>query len=226
MTTTKFPLIFGFTSIYLVLYAALAERGFYKALILSLSIWLLMTALVVFSGFQNFVLSLLGCIVVSLGVYLIFTMKLKIENRTGKMSGAIADILLRIIAGGSVVSLAVLVSQIAGPQISVIPTSFPAVSSSSLYVLNKNQGMEFSRAFSKTIMMSSMLTVTPYATGVRIFYPIYGIWWGTLLAYLITIPFWAIAYLILHQHLVRICLHRVNTFLEKIDLRLSRRNSM
>jgi hypothetical protein len=200
--TTQFPFIFSFIGVFLLSYAILALRtGFWKALIYSTVIWMILTALVAVSGLEIFAVSLVAAFVISCVVYLIFATKLTFVKQVPKKRGSILEITLRFFIGGGVVLLSVLTSQIAGPHIGVIPTSFPAISSSSLYVLNKGQGIEFSRAFAKSIMLTSVMTVIPYSVGVRVLYPLIGIWWGTVGCYLIAIPFGLLAYLVIHGKL-------------------------
>lgn len=199
--TTQFPFIFSFIGVFLLCYAILARKGFWTALITSTIVWIILTGFVVASGPEIFIVSLAASVVISCIVYTIFATRLTFVKQTPKKRGSILEIVLRFFIGGGVVLLAVLTSQIAGPHIGVIPTSFPAISSSSLYVLNKGQGIEFSRAFAKSIMLASVLTVIPYSVGVRFLYPLVGIWWGTVGCYLIAIPFGLLAYLAIHGKL-------------------------
>jgi hypothetical protein len=199
--TTQFPLIFSFIGIFLLCYAILARRGFWRALVSSTVIWAILTVLVVASGLEIFIVSLAISFVISLAVYTIFNTRLTFVRQVPKKRGSTLEIIVRFFIGGGVVLLSVLTSQIAGPHIGVIPTSFPAISSSSLFLLNRGQGLEFSRIFSKSIMLTSVMTVIPYSVGVRVLYPLIGIWWGTVGCYLIAMPFGLLAYLIIHGKL-------------------------
>lgn len=62
--TTVFPLSYAFTGLFLVLYALLWRRGFWAALLLSLSTWFGLSACVVVFHLENFLLSV--------GVYILF----------------------------------------------------------------------------------------------------------------------------------------------------------
>ncbi|MGD0331209.1 MAG: hypothetical protein ABSB40_12340 [Nitrososphaeria archaeon] len=196
--TTEFPLIFSFTGVFLLSYAILATYGFWKALVLSLLIWLGGVSLVVASDIQDFGVSLAVSALISLVVFFVFTWRLKLKKRSSsKYSGSSLEVLLRFILGGGIVVLAVVASQMAGPRIGAIPTAFPAVSVPVLYVLHKSQGTEFSRAVTMPLMVTAMLTIIPYSVAVRIFFPVVGIWWGTAASYLVATPFAALSYFVL-----------------------------
>jgi len=198
--TTTFPLFYSFAGVFLLSFAAIAGKlqNFWRALIISIVIWLAFTSLVALADVQIFEFCLIACILISLGVYSLFTKKLVSPRKVSDRRSTWFEAALRFFIGGGIVALAVLTSQLAGPEIGVIPTAFPAISCASLYVLNRTHGLEFSRAFAMPIMVTAMLTVVPFAVAVRVLYPLVGIWFGTLGAYLIAIPFAIIAFLILH----------------------------
>ncbi len=195
--TTDFPLIFSLTPVFLLSYALLAKQNFWKAMIISLLIWFLGASLVSLVSLEDFGISLLGCAVVSSAVYFLFRKEVRVQKQPNRAPRSFLNILSRMLLGGTVVSLSVLTSQIAGPQIGVIPTAFPALSTSSLFVLNKRQGLEFSKTFAMPTMVTAVLTVVPYSVAVRELYPVIGIWWGTLASYLLVVPGVIIAYIVL-----------------------------
>ncbi len=194
--TTDFPLIFSFTGVFLLAFSLLASRGVWRAILLSLAVWLVSAFLIVLSGFQDFGVSLAVCVAISVVVYLIFMKGLQLkESIPTKRKASYLRMVLRFFLGGCIVALAVVASQYAGPKWGTIPAAFPAISTSAVYVLSKSQGVEFSRAFSMPLMMTAMLVVAPYSVAVRGLYPILGIWTGTIGAYLVAIPFAVVAYL-------------------------------
>jgi hypothetical protein len=199
--TTTFPLFYSLAGVFLLSFAAIGRKwqSFWRALIISIVIWLVITLLVAVLNVQSFEFCLAACILISIGVYSLFTKKFPSPRKVTDRRSSWLEAVLRFFVGGGIVSLAVLTSQLAGPEIGVIPTAFPAISCSSLYILNRTHGLEFSRAFAMPIMVTAMLTVVPFAIAVRILYPLAGIWLGTLGSYLIAIPFALIAYLILHS---------------------------
>jgi uncharacterized membrane protein (GlpM family) len=186
--TTVFPLSYAFTGLFLVLYALLGSRGFWPALLLSLSVWFGLSASVVVFQLENFA--------VSVGVYVLFFViavyllefKLKLPS-TGreKLKYTVGQVLGRAVFGGLVVAFTVFMSRVGGPVLGGIFSAFPAVFISVLVISYKTRGMEFSRAMTKPLLVTGMVTIFLYALAVRFFYPHYGLWLGTLGAMLVAV---------------------------------------
>jgi len=192
--TTVFPLAFGITSAYLFFYAFFAQKGFRRGIVLSLLIWFTISGLIVASRLSDFALSLLGGVIISVLTYYFFN-KLKLKSLKGeKRVYKIHEIILRGIGAGSLVLLSVLLSQIGGPVLGGIAAAFPAVFTSTLIILNKSRGTEFSRAMTKPLVLSGILTIIPYSVAVRYLYPVLGIWLGTFVSYALVIPLAILSY--------------------------------
>lgn len=196
--TTLFPIAFSVTSAFLLFFTIFARKRFSVGLTLSLLIWFLASSLIVVSGLKDFAFSLVSGLLITAAVYFIIN-RLHLENLTGKKKPYnLLEILGRGIGAGSLVLLAVLLSQIGGPILGGIATAFPAVFTSTLIILNKNEGLEFSRAITKPLVMSGIFTIIPFSVAIRYFYPIMGIWLGTLSAYAIISPLAILSYLLVH----------------------------
>ncbi len=132
---------------------------------------------------------------VSAAVYYFFVKRLNLENLTGKKKHYTPiEILARGVGAGSLVFLAVLLSQIGGPIVGGIASAFPAVFTSTLIILYKSEGTEFSRAMTKPLVMSGILTIIPFSVAIRYLYPSIGIWLGTLSSYVIIAPLAVLSY--------------------------------
>ena len=198
--TTVFPLVFSVTCAFLLFYAFFVERGFRVGLAVSLLLWFAISGLIFVSGFRDFTLSLVGCVLVSSLVYYVLSQKFKLENLSGKHSRLTASQLVwRAVFAGSIVVLAVSLSQIGGPILGGIFSAFPAVFTSTLYLMNKSNGLGFSRAMTRPLMVSAILTVIPFSVTVRYTYPILGILLGTVCAYAAAAPFAVASYLIIDR---------------------------
>lgn len=200
--TTVFPLSYAFTGLFLVFFALLWSRGFWAALFLSLSVWFGLSACVVVFHLENFSLSV--------GVYVLFFVvavyflefKLKLPSTSGeKLKYTIWQVLGRAVFGGSVVAFTVFVSRVGGPVLGGIFSAFPAVFISVLVVSYKTRGIAFSRAMSKPLLVTGMVTIFLYALAVRFFYPEYGLWLGTLGAMLVAMVAALFTLLFIHKHL-------------------------
>ena len=193
--TTVFPLAFGITSAYLFFYAFFAQKGFGRGIFVSLLIWFAVSGLIVASGLRDFALSLTVGVAVSVLTYYCFTKKLKLQNLKGETRVyRIREIVLRGVGAGSLVLVSVLLSQIGGPVLGGVAAAFPAVFTSTLIILNKSRGVEFSRAVTKPLVLSSILTVIPFSVAVRCLYPSLGIWLGTLISYALVVPLALLSY--------------------------------
>ena len=193
--TTVFPLAFGITSAYLFFFAFFAQKGFSRGISVSLFIWFAFSSLIVASGLRDFGLSLVGGAAISVLTYYSFTKKLKLQNLKGEMRVyKIREVVLRGVGAGSLVLISVLLSQIGGPVLGGIAAAFPAVFTSTLIILNKSRGTEFSRAVTKPLVLSGILTIIPFSVAVRYLYPSLGIWLGTLVSYALVVPLAILSY--------------------------------
>ena len=193
--TTVFPLAFGITSAYLFLYAFFAQKGFTKGLTMSLLIWFVISGVIVATGLKDFTISFAIGAVISVLTYVAFAKTLKLQNVEGKDKlYKPKDILFRGLGAGFLVMLAVLLSQIGGPILGGIAAAFPAVFTSTLITLNSSRGLEFSRAMTKPLAFSGILTIIPFCVAVRYLYPAIGIWFGTLFCYLLVVPLVVLSY--------------------------------
>jgi uncharacterized membrane protein (GlpM family) len=177
-------LAYGFTGLFLVLYAVLAANSFIVALLGSLLVWFILSTLAVILDLQDFSLSLIACGFILLVSFYVFERKLKLASSTrAKNRYSTRQILWRAAFGGFMVAFAVLVAKFAGPIVGGIFSAFPAVFISTLIISYQSRGIEFSRAITKPLMVTGMITIVMYGIGVRYFYPSLGLVAGTFVAY-------------------------------------------
>jgi len=196
--TTLFPLVISFTCAFLLFYAVFAKKGFVTGLSISMLIWLAVSGVVALSDLRNFTLSLVFGILVCAATFYFFVNKLGLKSfpGNGKNYSPVA-ILERGIGAGFLVFLAVLLSQIGGPVLGGIASAFPAVFTSTLIILNRSEGIEYSRSMTKPMVLSAILTCIPYSVAVRYSYPSLGTWLGTILSYAVAAPLAVLSYLIM-----------------------------
>jgi uncharacterized membrane protein (GlpM family) len=92
------------------------------------------------------------------------------------------NIAFRALFAGTVVASAVLIAQISPPYITGLVVSFPAVMLSTLVILSRTQGADFTRGTGKILLLSSS-NIIVYAFAVAFFYPALGIPLGTLASF-------------------------------------------
>jgi len=89
---------------------------------------------------------------------------------------------IRSVFGGLVVMLTVLIAKTGGPVLGGIITAFPAMFISTLTISYKAHGIEFSRAMTKPLLVTGVITVAVYAIALRDLYLYTGLYIGTFLS--------------------------------------------
>jgi hypothetical protein len=199
-STTVFPLAFAVTCSYLFFYAYFSQKSFKQGIIISLSIWFIISMLIAAAGLNDFVVALICGIGVAALTYFGFAKKLKLQNlKGGQKLFKSREILFRGVGAGSLVSISVLISQISGPVLGGISAAFPALFTSTIIILYHSKGTEFSRAITKPLVFSGILTIIPYSVAVKYLYPILGVWVGTCVCYFIVLPLSALSYFLIKR---------------------------
>jgi len=111
---------------------------------------------------------------------------------------SVPQVAFRAVVGGSIVALAVLSSQLGGPEIGGIASSFPAIFSLTLFFTYKTRGMSFSRALTKPLLISAGLTAFPYSLLVGYLYPVLGVGLGKAVALSCAVPLVALAHFLIN----------------------------
>jgi len=182
--TTVIPLSMAFSGIFLAAYALLAKKGFFIGLILSLLLWFLLSSLIIVFRINNFIFATTGYLILFLLAWLVFTKYLDIPSLgVVRPHFSAGYLILRGLFGG-------------------IFGAFPAVFMSTIIISYKSNGLEFSRSITKPLFFSGMINVIIYSTAVRYLYPGYGLVWGTMLSYLISMVSAFLTFLFIHKKLI------------------------
>jgi uncharacterized membrane protein (GlpM family) len=183
-STTVFPLAYGFTGLFLVLFAMLARKGFWTALLGSLLTWFILSAPAVMLDANHFGLSMAAYALILLASFCVLERKLKLTSAPrANIQYSAQQLIWRAAFSGLMVTFAVFISKFAGPIFGGIFSAFPAVFISTLIITYRSRGIEFSRAITKPLLVTGMITIVVYGLGVRYFYPNLGLASGTALAY-------------------------------------------
>ena len=200
LATNVFPLAYSITGLFLVFYALFSRKGFPVSFICSLLIWFSLSALIILLDINNFLISLLAYALVFSISYYILEKKLKIPSAGRvKMNYSTLQVLGRALFSGMMIAFAVFMSRIGGPIFGGIFSAFPAVFISILIISYKSRGMAFSRAMTKPLMTTGMLSVVAYGTAVRFLYPSFGLIAGTLGAYILSLAGAYISYVLFQK---------------------------
>jgi uncharacterized membrane protein (GlpM family) len=195
------PIIFIIDAYFVLLLAFYSKKGYVKALIFSGACWAIIVGLVVESKLKSYPVSLaiwaIGLLIlVSVINKVLPTQPVKLLNI--KFSNQ--QLLVRSLFSGGVIAAAVLISHYSGPLIGGIFTAFPALYISTFTILYLARGLNFSQAFAKPLVISGTINTVVYSVAVYFIYPRYGIYTGTIMAFLISIlsSFYLVRYLLIY----------------------------
>lgn len=181
------PIAVGFEAVFLVAYAWLSYKGFFTAMTSSIIILLLLSTSASYFNVTSLAFSLLACLVIFSFAYFVLEKKLSIKSVSSrKITYSKTLLLSRALFAGVVVALAVALAKIGGPVWGGIFSCFPALFISTLAITNYSSGLNFSRAMTKPLMVSGLPTSITYVLAVNYFYPILGLYYGTLAALIVT----------------------------------------
>jgi len=197
--TVVFPLALSFTMSFLLVYAIVSKRGFRVAFLAAMLVWTSLSAVTVFTNVRNLFLS----VGVFLSVANLYFYVLKVKMKLPHIGGAqiiysLPQAALRAIVGGSIIALAVLLSQLGGPEVGGIASSFPAIFSLTLFFSYRTRGMALSRALTKPLLISGGLTAFPYSLLVGYLYPTLGVGFGTIVAMSCAVPLVVLAHFLIN----------------------------
>ena len=125
----------------------------------------------------------LAIFIVSLGFTFTFLERFKKVPSTDKVVVHYTPmkIALRGLIAGTVIAIAVLLSNV-DAALSGIFSVFPAILSSTMLISVKEYGPDFAAGMAKSMILG-ISSVLSYATAIHFLYPVYGIMWGSICAY-------------------------------------------
>jgi len=172
--------------VFLVLVSTLAYRSLSFALISSLGIWGVLTTALYFSNIDNIVISIIlyALSLVFCFIYLEKIRKIKSHKKV-KVHYTKSKIILRGILAGTVIATAVFLSNI-NPTLSGIFSIFPAIFLSTMIITYLEHGPGFTSGFAKSMIFGSQ-TVMSYVVAVYFLYPKFGLIYGTIISFLISL---------------------------------------
>jgi hypothetical protein len=190
--TTALPLALGFTAAYPLVYSRLAAKiSFWFSLAGSLAFWVfasLVISVVVVRVDLPFWASVLGFYIVAGTAYVLLAGHHEQSTPSFSVRPTAAQWASRFVMAGGIIVGAVLLSESVGPEVGGVFASFPAIITSTIYIVNRVEGMEASRAVAKPVVIATSFTVVPYLIAARLSYPLVGVPYGTLIAYGVAIP--------------------------------------
>ncbi len=197
--TVVFPLALSFTMSFLLVYAIVSKRGFPVAFLAALIVWVSLSAVTALLNLRNLFFSVGVFLSVAILYFYILKVRLKLPQVGGaQLIYSLPQAAFRAVVGGSIIALAVLLSQLGGPEVGGIASSFPAIFSLTLFFSYRTRGMELSRALTKPLLIAASLTAFPYSLLVGYLYPVLGVGNGTAVALLCAVPLVGLAHLLIN----------------------------
>jgi hypothetical protein len=178
------PAELGINIIFLFVFSLLVHRSTMLAFIASFSIWSFLSFPLVYFNMDYITLSIL-IYLFSLIICFFILEKRKAIPSIGTMyiHYTHRKILLRGVLAGIIIAIAVLLSNV-GSIISGVFSVFPAILSSTMLISVREHGPDFAAGMAKSMILG-LSSVASYAVSIHFFYPMLGVFAGTILAYLI-----------------------------------------
>jgi len=197
--TFVFPLALSFTMSFLLVYAVLSKRGFQAAFLGALFVWASLSVITAILNLRNLFFSIGVFLSVASVYFYILKMKMKLPHIGGaEITYSLRQVAFRAVVGGSIIASAVLASQLEGPELGGIASSFPAMFSLTLFFAYRTRGMALSRALTKPLLISAGLTAFPYSLLIGFLYPILGVGIGTVVGLCCIVPLVLLAHLLIN----------------------------
>ncbi|HVC57918.1 MAG TPA: DUF3147 family protein [Candidatus Acidoferrales bacterium] len=184
---SAFPMAYGITVLFLLIYTALARHGYLKAILPAFAVWFALSSIILALNLDNAIYSLTVYAIIFLFSYFAMTKLLKVPSLgKARVKASTLQKILRGVMGGAVVAFVVFIAKTSGPVYGGVFGALPIVFSSVLTISYSSRGVEFSRAIAKSLALTGV-TTTVYIVAVILSYPTYGVVFGTIISYAIAL---------------------------------------
>lgn len=176
------PAELGVNVIFLFVFALLVHRSTILAFVMTFLIWGILSLLLVIFEIDSIILSIVIYLICMISAFYYLEKKQKIPSRPKvTIHYTVNKIMFRGVLAGIVIAIAVVLSNV-GSIISGIFSVFPAILSSTMLISVREHGPDFASGMAKSMMLG-LSSVATYAMLVTVLYPVYGILYGSLVAY-------------------------------------------
>ncbi len=184
---TLMPAAVGGSLIFVIFYVTLCKKLGYKLALLTASIvWLAISLPLAFFRFEDIYAATLFFLAAWVTTLFYLGRKKTDEKMPEKIDYSLGQKVSRAVFAGGIIAFAVVISSMFGPLWGGALAAFPAMFLSSFMILCRAYGCEYSTAFAKNTPLG-LLGVLPYLWGVHYFYPTYGLVYGTIFSYVLSI---------------------------------------
>lgn len=198
--TTALPLALSFTAAFPLVYAYLARTvRFGFSLLGALAFWglssFVLSEVVVNFGL-DFWVSLAGFYAISGFAYLVLAEKKQRPVPSHGVRPTAFQWAWRFVLAGGIIVCAVVFSETSGPLVGGVFSSFPAIITSTIYIISRVEGVPASRGVAMPVMVATVFTIVPYVVVVRYSLPVLGVLTATAVGYAVAIPLSVAAFFI------------------------------
>jgi len=180
------PAEMGINLFFLVIFAVFAYRSIYHGLFFSFLFWIILSYVLLIVNIMNIYVSLAIFVSSVFVTFLLLEKVIKVSSvGSVKVHYTKTKILFRGILTGTIIAISVLLSN-TGEVISGIFSVFPAILSSTMIISFREHGPDFSAGMAKSMIFGSS-SVMSYAVSIHFLYPAYGIFWGSIFAFCISL---------------------------------------
>jgi hypothetical protein len=171
--------------IFLFVFALFVHRSTIVAMSLAFLIWTILSLIIYFLDLKNIYFSVLIYIIALFFTFILLEFYKKIPS-VGKVHihYTYKKIFFRGVLAGIIITISVLLSNF-GAVISGIFSVFPAILSSTMLISVREHGAKFAAGMAKS-MIFGISSVCIYAIIIHFLYPLYGIIFGTVVAFVIS----------------------------------------
>ena len=180
------PAEMGINVVFLFLLSILSYRSTYLAIVISLTVWVLLSSLLYILDMQNIFISLAIYVIALVFTFVVLERVKEIPSTYSvDVHYTPMKIIFRGLLAGTIVAIAVSLSNI-GAAISGIFSVFPVIFLSTMLISIREHGHDFASGIAKSMIFGTP-SILAYVTAIYFLYPACGIFFGTIYAFFISV---------------------------------------
>lgn len=182
--TDVIPFVMGYNCLFLVVFVLLSRYGLLAGLGGAFVLWAVFSLATVAIDFCHFGLGLVIFLFFLVFSYFIMEKVFSLPSVSGvRVRFTPLQIAARALFSRLLIGAVIILSKVSGPLIGGMFAVFPALFTSTIVITSISQGVAFTRALIKPLLVSALINVMIYVTAVRYFYPGLGLVLGTIAAF-------------------------------------------
>lgn len=177
----------GANSVFLALYVLAIPLGWWRAGLVALGGWAAIAAVLLNFPSPFIWVSVALFTLLTVASFLWLDRKVAADTVAVKTRNTPLQIAARGLLAGAVVANAQILANALGPVWGGIFVPAPAIFLSTMWIFHRTQGGAFAGSVARSMCLAGFIPMI-YATVVSLSFPTLGIWWGSLLAFALSLP--------------------------------------